>query len=177
MSWLPPPAGSLTGQRIPRVVVLNAKEIAEAKARLPPEFQPRYVNGRFRRPLYSRRQIAMMRKKFILAGKEWPYEVPHKILHYNFLFRGTKAQRQREDKVAMIETKMRQMPQLIEEYRKEQRARVKKRSKHGYDPLTRKPTGLRELTKSEQEEKQQDFIKLREYFRNLDVSSKDSGVP
>ena len=112
---------------VPRRIVVNLKEVVEAKRRVPALFKPVIRNGKYiRGPKYTARQVSYMRKRFLMAGVPWPYEVPKKEVHFNIPFKGTKLERAKPARQRMIEQNMRNMPKWIAEYREELKTRPRK---------------------------------------------------
>ena len=110
------------------VIIKNMDEIIAARARLPHAFRPQKTENGWRMPKYSARAIARLRKKTIMAGKPWPYDIPKKEVEYRVPFKGRKRDLQRAQRKAQIERCMARMPKMIEQYRKELTARRKKKS-------------------------------------------------
>ncbi len=122
------------------IKILNLAEIAAAKAAQPAHFKPQFVNGKWRKPKWSKRRIAWERKKVIQAGGVWPYDIPHKIVEKRILFKGRKRDLLRAEKQEHIRRCMAKMPELIQEYRAN---RVKKSKRVGLAAaLTTPRTGL-----------------------------------
>lgn len=114
-----------TAMRVPRISVLNLDEIKAAQERLPWEFRPREVEGKLVGPLVSEKTIRQMREQSIQAGLPWPFEIPEKKIVVNIPFKGHLRERKAPEKKAEIEEKLRQMPKLIENYRKNRTKRKK----------------------------------------------------
>uniref|UniRef100_A0A7S0ZDT8 Large ribosomal subunit protein mL59 domain-containing protein n=1 Tax=Timspurckia oligopyrenoides TaxID=708627 RepID=A0A7S0ZDT8_9RHOD len=166
------------GGKVWKKITTNLKEVAEARSRLPPEFLPtKLASGRWKPPKYSRRQIAHLRKRFIIAGEPWPYEVPHKTVHWNIPFKGRISERKKEDKMALIERSMKAMPDLIIAYRKERlnpnRLRNPSRTDDSGKSLMYRPVEVRERTAIEEKEFVSDVKKLSRLTESLKKATID----
>ncbi|GJQ08322.1 hypothetical protein GpartN1_g113.t1 [Galdieria partita] len=111
--------------RIPRISILNLDEIKAAQERLPWEFRPREVGGKLEDPLVPESKIRELREQTIQAGLQWPFEIPEKKIVVNIPFKGRLRERKAPERKAEIEENLKQMPKLIENYRKNRTKRKK----------------------------------------------------
>jgi len=91
---------------------------------LPPEFSRR-VAGRWQRPKLSGLQKAILRKRTLLAGEPWLYDPPKKPLRPVHM-KGHRRIVLKQERAKKIEENMKTMPEKIEQYYKDQRARRKR---------------------------------------------------
>lgn len=110
------------------VTIKNLAEVAAARAARPAVMRPQKVNGKWRMPKMGALAIARRRKQWLQAGKEWPWDIPHKIVEKRIPFKGHKRDLRAVEKKKEIERCMARMPRLIEEYR---RNKPKKERKTG----------------------------------------------
>mmetsp|Transcript_22495 Transcript_22495/g.35208 ORF Transcript_22495/g.35208 Transcript_22495/m.35208 type:complete len:138 (+) Transcript_22495:111-524(+) len=113
------------------------RSLAEKLAMLPAAAKPTKVTvqGReaWRKPTFSRRQLADMKKECLLQGVKWPMEekppLPPGESYYErkvFRCKGHKDERDKPARMKDIETKLANMPKRIEEWRAENaKAKVK----------------------------------------------------
>lgn len=100
------------------VTIKNLAEVSAARAARPAVMRPQKVNGNWHMPKMSALAIARRRKQWIQAGKEWTWDIPHKIVEKRVPFKGHKRDLRAIEKKKEIERCMARMPKLIEEYRK-----------------------------------------------------------
>jgi len=94
----------------------------------PTKIEPAPVRGSpWRRPIFSRRQLADLKKEAAAAALEWPIPEqkvpPGESFHERkiFMCKGHKHERDAPKRQASIAEKMAEMPAKIEEYRAEQK--------------------------------------------------------
>ncbi|EME31788.1 hypothetical protein Gasu2_44910 [Galdieria sulphuraria] len=111
--------------KVPRISILNLDEIKAAQERLPWEFRRREVDGKLVDPPVPERKIRELREQTIQAGLQWPFEIPEKKIVVNVPFKGRLRERKAPERKAEIEENLKQMPKLIENYRKNRTKRKK----------------------------------------------------
>lgn len=111
--------------------IKNLAEVVAAKAARPEVMKPQKVNGRWHSAKMTGKAIATLRKKHIMSGKEWKWDIPHKIVEKKVEFKGKKRDLHKVEKQAEIKKCMERMPQLIADYRKRERERRAKRKLEG----------------------------------------------
>lgn len=110
------------------VTIKNLAEVVAARAARPAVMRPQKVGNNWHMPKMSALAIARRRKKYIKAGKPWPWDIPHKIVEKRIPFKGHQRDLRALEKKKEIERCMARMPALVEEYR---RNRTKKQKKDG----------------------------------------------
>lgn len=100
------------------ITIKNLAEVAAARAARPDVMRPQKVNGKWRMPKMGALAIARRRKQYIQQGKEWPWDIPHKIVEKRIPFKGHKRDLRAVEKLKEIERCMARMPQLVADYRK-----------------------------------------------------------
>ncbi|PXF44137.1 hypothetical protein BWQ96_06110 [Gracilariopsis chorda] len=121
------------------ITIKNLAEVVAAKAARPEVMKPQKVNDKWRMPKMSAMAIARRRKEYLKAGKEWPWDIPHKIVEKRVPFKGHLRELRYRQKKEEIARCMARMPKLIEEYRKRTAERKKKKKEEGLLGLLRKP--------------------------------------
>lgn len=109
------------------VTIKNLAEVAAARAARPAVMRPQKVNDRWHMPKMSALAIARRRKQWLQTGKEWPWDIPHKIVEKRIPFKGHKRDLRAVEKKKEIERCMARMPRLIEEYRRNKPKKERKR--------------------------------------------------
>lgn len=110
-------------------------EVLAARAARPDVMKPQKVNGRWRNAAISAKNIARIRKEYLMSGREWKWDIPHKIVERRVPFKGKKRDLRREEKKVEIARCMDRMPKMIEEYRERERKRRRERRKVGLDSI------------------------------------------
>jgi len=102
--------------------------LAAWRSQVPPSFIPHFdpVSGRTRRATLSARQVALLRKQTLLAGREWPFDPP-RLQRQPVLLKGHVFENRKIERLKKIEENMKNMPKKVEEYRKAMRARRPRR--------------------------------------------------
>lgn len=100
------------------VSIKNLAEVAAARAARPAVMKPQKVNGRWHMPKMSALAIARRRKEYITSGREWKWDIPHKIVEKKVPFKGHLRVLRAAQKKEEIARCMARMPKLIAEYRK-----------------------------------------------------------
>lgn len=116
------------------VSIKNLAEVVAARASRPAVMRPQKVNGNWHMPKMSARAIARRRKEYLQAGKEWPWDVPHKIVEKRVPFKGHKRDLRAVQKREEIARCMARMPALVEQYRAN---RPRKQKAQGFALLLR----------------------------------------
>ena len=98
--------------------------------------KPQKVNGNWHMPKMSALAIARLRRQYLLAGKQWHWDIPHKIVEKRVPFKGHKRDLRAVQKQKEIERCMERMPKLIEQYRKN---RPRKKKLQGLAALISEP--------------------------------------
>ncbi|KAA8494441.1 hypothetical protein FVE85_2682 [Porphyridium purpureum] len=172
-------AWKVNGRVIPRKVTVNREEVEAAIARLPPEFKrTKLPSGKWLRAKWSKLKISRLRRKFERLGKEWPWHVPKKIVHYNVPLKGTIQERTREARLKLIEENMRKMPQWIAEYRAE-RAALPKKWKEGTPALAIRLRGgtLVEIDDAEKRKIKEQAAMLRTFVQSMREKETTASAP
>ncbi|GAB0489188.1 hypothetical protein MMPV_000405 [Pyropia vietnamensis] len=109
----------------PRRRTVNEAAVRAARAALPPEFRPSWdeTTRRWRRPLFSARRIAALRATTLAAGKEWKWDVPHRVVESDAPFKGHIRERRWAERQAEIGAAMARMPAAIAAFRLAERQR------------------------------------------------------
>lgn len=110
-------------------------EVLAAKAARPAVMKPYKVNGHWRQARMSAKAIAKKRKQYITAGREWKWDIPHKIIEKKIPFKGKKRDLEKLEKQKEIERCMARMPTLIAEFRERERKRRAKRAEIGLSSI------------------------------------------
>lgn len=110
------------------VTIKNLAEVIAAKAARPAVMKPQKVDGKWRKPKMSARDIARKRKECIMQGREWKWDIPHKIVEKAVPFKGKLRDLRRKEKLVEIERCMKRMPKLVAEYRERERKRRAERA-------------------------------------------------
>lgn len=129
------------------VTIKNLAEIAAAKAARPAVFKAQKVNGVWHKAKFTGKAIATLRKRYFKEGKEWKWDVPHKIVEKKVEFKGKKRDLRAKEKAAEIEKRMKMMPKLVAEYREKERQRRKQKRLEGFsyvDKLLEQPRTLKQ---------------------------------
>jgi len=105
-----------------KALVLDS--IRTIKAGWPAQFKPTFVNGTWRKPEFSRRKIAMIRKATLLQGEEWPHDLPH--LPRRLIIKGHKKDRLKLERLKTINENMKTMNDKIEEHQKQFKNKVQR---------------------------------------------------
>lgn len=124
------------------VTIKNLAEVLAAKAARPDVMKPQFVNGKWRQAKMSALAIARLRKKYLMAGKEWKWDIPKKIVEKRVPFKGKLRDLRKQEKEIEIQRCMARMPKLIEEYRireRERRRQKKIANMSGLDKLFAEP--------------------------------------
>lgn len=125
------------------ITIKNLAEVAAAKARRPQVFRPTQVNGNWRMAKWSALAIARARKKAILNGQHWAWDIPDKVVEKKVPFKGRKRYLEKLDRAEEIKRCMSRMPAMIEEYRKGR----KKLKEEGFLDLIRQPRATSETSR------------------------------
>lgn len=127
------------------VRIKNLAEVLAARAARPDVFKPQKVDGKWRKPKFTGKAIATLRRRYYEEGKEWKWDVPHKIVEKRVEFKGKKRDLRAKEKAAEIEKRMKLMPKLVAEYHERERERRKKKRMEGLsfiDKLLEEPRDL-----------------------------------
>lgn len=109
----------------PRRRTVNEAAVRAARAARPPEFRPSWDEEarRWRRPLVSARRIAALRAATLAAGKEWRWDVPHRVVVSDAPFKGHLRERRWAERQAEIGAAMARMPAAVAAFRLAERQR------------------------------------------------------
>ncbi|KAI0566724.1 ribosomal protein mL59 [Gracilaria domingensis] len=121
------------------IIIKNLAEVEAAKAARPAVMKPQKVNGKWHMPKMSARAIARLRKQHLREGREWKWDIPHKIVEKRVPFKGHLRElryRQKQEEIARC---MARMPKLIEDYRKRTAERKRQKKYDGIEGLLRTP--------------------------------------
>lgn len=118
------------------VSIKNLSEVLAARAARPAVMKAQKVNGNWHMPKMSAKAIARLRKQHIIAGKEWKWDVPHKLVEKRMPFKGHKRVLRAIQKKEEIARCMERMPKLIAAYRKD---RPKKKKYEGISAALLEP--------------------------------------
>lgn len=99
------------------VSIKNLAEVIAARAARPDVMKANLVDGKWRKARWSGRKIAWERKKTLMAGLKWEWDIPRKIVEKKIPFKGKKRDQVRLDRAERIRRAMKKMPKLIAEYR------------------------------------------------------------
>lgn len=124
--------------RSKNITIKNLAEVAAARAARPQVMKPQKVNGKWHMPRMSALAIARRRKQYLKAGKEWNWDIPHKIVEKRVPFKGHLRELRYRQKKEEIARCMARMPKLIEEYRKRTAERKQKKREEGLLGLLQK---------------------------------------
>eukprot|EP00898_Chlorokybus_atmophyticus_P007539 jgi/Chlat1/7787/Chrsp66S07254 len=83
--------------------------------------KPALVNGVWRKAAISARIVARMRREELLAGRDWPFEQPRKEM--KTVMKGHKCDREKAERVKRIEENMKNMPQILADWKKSKMAK------------------------------------------------------
>lgn len=100
------------------VVIKNLAEVAAARAARPAVFRPEKVGDRWRMPRWSAMAIAREKKRVLISGGTWKWDIPPKVVEKRMPFKGHKRDARKVERAAEIARCMARMPRLVEEYRK-----------------------------------------------------------
>ncbi|XP_003384390.1 PREDICTED: uncharacterized protein LOC100640785 [Amphimedon queenslandica] len=93
-----------------------AKPISKTFEKLLDLRKPKYINGRWRKPVVSARDLAEARKSLIAMGEEVPSK-PLRDRGNDRPFKLSKWERNKESREDRIAENMKRMPEIIAEYR------------------------------------------------------------
>lgn len=82
--------------------------------------KPQKVNGLWRKPAISAKNVARLRRESLLAGEQWQFEEEKKPRPYKKP-KGHKVDRLKQIRLVEIEENMKNMPQKIAKYRESQK--------------------------------------------------------
>uniref|UniRef100_A0A061R0U9 MRPL25 domain-containing protein n=1 Tax=Tetraselmis sp. GSL018 TaxID=582737 RepID=A0A061R0U9_9CHLO len=105
--------------------------------------QPTFVNGKWRKPAISAKNVARLRKEDLLAGKEWPYEKPRSDPPYKQP-KGHKRHKELEQRAKKVEEKLASMDDKIAQYRES----VRIKDVLPFDQIMLTPKQIRQKMKS-----------------------------
>jgi len=130
----------------------NATKFREHLAKLPEAMMPTLLgNKKWRKPEFSSRRVAELRKKAMEENVEWTFDKPRKVEKFPNLKPMKGHKRLREEQVKMREMKLKAAEKRQEEVMEQYRARKQRRAK-GNDAildeifLTRKEKTLKMRT-------------------------------
>lgn len=113
------------------ITIKNLAEVLAAKAARPAVMKPQKVNGKWHNAKMSAKAIANLRKKYLREGREWKWDIPHKIVEKKVPFKGKKRELAKQEKEREIQRCMERMPKLIAEYRERERKRRAEKKAEG----------------------------------------------
>lgn len=125
--------------RTRNVVIKNLEEVKAARAARPAAMRPQKVNGKWNMPKMSALAIARRRKQYLQSGREWPWDIPKKIVEKRVPFKGHLRELRHRDKKEEIARCMARMPQLVADYRKRVAERRRAKKYEGLLGLLKKP--------------------------------------
>ena len=107
----------------------NALKFQEHLAKLPQAMLPQFVNNKWRKPEFSARRVAELRKKALQENVEWTFDKGRKPEKFPRLKPPKGHKRLREDEVKLRDTKRKaaekRQPEIVQQYEAKRRRRAK----------------------------------------------------
>ena len=76
---------------------MAGKQVVDVVSKVQQLAKPKYVNGRWRRPVISGRKLAVMRRSLVMEGNDWPAK-PLRDRGGDKPFKLTRREREKEER-------------------------------------------------------------------------------